>query len=109
MLAVELGMEADTWRRYENGQTEMRVNQVRPFARAFGVPAHELIEALLPVEDDALDLAATLEAADMPPDEIKRVLGDCADWGEDDQRDYVLEHAARWRRLERTRRRDASA
>jgi hypothetical protein len=39
-------MEADTYRRYETGQTELRVNQIVPFARAYGIAPRELSEAL---------------------------------------------------------------
>lgn len=86
-IAVDLGMEADTYRRYEIGQTELRVNQVRAFARAYGVTARELLDALLPLEDvEPWNPRAAMERAGMPEADIQKVLGDIHEWGEASQR-----------------------
>lgn len=45
-VAVQIGIEADTYRKYETGQTELRVSQVKPFAEALGITAPELSSAL---------------------------------------------------------------
>lgn len=45
-IGVAVGMEGDTYRKYETGQTELRVSQIPAFAAAFGVSPRELSEAL---------------------------------------------------------------
>lgn len=54
-IAVALGMEHDTYRRYEIGQTELRISQVRPFARAYGLSPSDLMRELGLLDPDMAD------------------------------------------------------
>jgi hypothetical protein len=45
-VAAMIPMDHDTYRRYETGQTELRVSQVPAFARALLIEPSTLIEAL---------------------------------------------------------------
>jgi transcriptional regulator with XRE-family HTH domain len=72
-VAYDLGIEADTYRRYETGQTELRVNQVEPFAKALGTTPDVLLQALgFDVgAAPARTLRAVLEAAGLDEDDIQ--------------------------------------
>lgn len=49
-VAALIPMDHDTYRRYENGQTELRVSQVPAFAHALGIPVSVLLDALITQE-----------------------------------------------------------
>jgi transcriptional regulator with XRE-family HTH domain len=94
-VAAALGIEADTYRRYENGQTELRVNQLRPFASALNtepvVLLYELgfreFAALLPAP---FSVRKALKASGVvPAGTIDRIEADIADWDEPNQRAHV--------------------
>jgi transcriptional regulator with XRE-family HTH domain len=87
-IAVDLGMETDTYRRYENGQTDLRVSQIDAFARVYGVTPAQLI-AELGFELPAWSPRAALEAAGLDPDRVDGVMRTIAEWDEADQRAEV--------------------
>lgn len=108
-VAFDLQMEADTYRRYETGQTEMRVNQVMPFARALGTTPRELMAALLPAVTEPWNGPALLAETDMPKEDQQKIWADCVEWPELDQRAWVEGHILRWNLIKRHQRNEASA
>ncbi len=60
-------MESDTYRKYENGQTELRVSQLPRLAAAYGVTAEDLARELGVIAEDVdadWDFGAELQRAD---------------------------------------------
>lgn len=59
-VGVAVGMEGDTYRKYETGQTELRVSQIPAFAAAYGVSPRQLSEALGLLVETAWDFRRAL-------------------------------------------------
>lgn len=68
-VGVAVGMEGDTYRKYETGQTELRVSQIPVFAAAFGVSPRALSEALGLLVETPYDFRAALHGQ-IPDDQI---------------------------------------
>lgn len=94
-IAVDLGIETDTYRRYENGQTELRVSQVEPFAAAYSVTPTMLLWEL------GFRLSARCVLAEsgiVPADRIAILEGDLAGKPDEEQRSIVRQEIDGWRR-----------
>lgn len=100
-VASLLGLDHDTYRRYETGRTELRVSQVTPFAHALGTTPRALAEALGLLNESAApawSLEAELRAAGMDVEHIQRGLDAGHGMAEADQRAFALGWIRAWRR-----------
>jgi transcriptional regulator with XRE-family HTH domain len=77
-VACDLGIEADTYRRYDTGQTELRVSQVEPFAEALGTSSDVLLRELGFQVVAAQTLRAALEAVGLDEDDIREAESEVA-------------------------------
>lgn len=93
-IAYEVGMSDPQYRRYLAGSAMLRVDQLEPFARAFGVTVADLSRRLGLMDDEAApgcwDLRAELDRArPEDPAYVERAFCDAREWPVDQQRAAV--------------------